>query len=580
MVRFRTAAILHDVSRDRMLIAALLVLVALPYLPGLSNGFVWLDHREIVAGELIVSSWSQVPGLFVEDKGFFAGYHRPLYSLMHSLDRAMWGLQPFGFHLSSLVLHLCNVVLVVFLARAAGLGRGATYVLGGLWGLHPINTATVGLIHAKADLLSVTTLGAAVLLLQRGVRSKLDLGLCIGSIAAFVAALLTKELAFVLPPGLVLAWLLGLRPPRKNAWAFWTVTATIGALAAAALFQRLSAGNPYVSSVPLGERLLTFATVFVDAVQRTLVPLELTIGDTVTRFGALERATQVRGLTTFALLVVLQLAALKKLPWSRPWILLLNLAFLPVAQIVPILHFKADRFLYLPTLAVLGFGVAAAERLIAKTPKAARMSPGRSSIASAVLAALLAVGYGLRSAQRVREFERDEALFAAELARTPDYVEGQTALAHAFDRSGRHAEATPLWERALVRNEARITYRNPDVIVVNLSHNLIARGRYEDAVRVLREHGNEVLEPASRDLVAFNLALATYRLERYAEALPLLRAYAERHPRDARSRLLLGASAIGVGDEDTARAALEAFLVLAPAGDPDRITAREWLRNL
>jgi hypothetical protein len=77
---------------------------------------VWLDHEEIVEGMLIVRSWSEVPSLFLDDRNF-AGYHRPFYDLLHSLDRAMWGLDPFGFHLSSLVLHGANVALVLALLR-------------------------------------------------------------------------------------------------------------------------------------------------------------------------------------------------------------------------------------------------------------------------------------------------------------------------------------------------------------------------------------------------------------------------------------------------------------------------------
>ena len=53
------------------------MLVAAPYLRGvLTNGFVWLDHGEIVEGHLIITQLSQLPALFTNDLNF-AGYHRP-----------------------------------------------------------------------------------------------------------------------------------------------------------------------------------------------------------------------------------------------------------------------------------------------------------------------------------------------------------------------------------------------------------------------------------------------------------------------------------------------------------------------
>jgi len=103
------------------LVAALVLAGAIVglYLPALSHEFVWLDHPKIVEGALIVDDLRAIPDLLVHGRDF-AGYHRPIYALMHSLDRALWGLEPFGFHLSSLVLHVMNALGVFVLARKLG----------------------------------------------------------------------------------------------------------------------------------------------------------------------------------------------------------------------------------------------------------------------------------------------------------------------------------------------------------------------------------------------------------------------------------------------------------------------------
>ena len=116
--------------------AIALAVVAAAYLPSLRNGFVWLDEREILQHGLIVDRLGEIPGLFLNDRNY-AGYHRPIYDLLHSLDAAIWGFRPFGFHLSSLVLHLANVFLVWLLVRKAGHGEASSAAIAGLWGLHP-----------------------------------------------------------------------------------------------------------------------------------------------------------------------------------------------------------------------------------------------------------------------------------------------------------------------------------------------------------------------------------------------------------------------------------------------------------
>jgi len=73
--------------------------VAATYPPGLTSGFVWLDEKEILQHGLIVDRLEEIPGRFVNDRNY-AGYHRPVYNLLHSLDAAIWGFRPLGFRLT------------------------------------------------------------------------------------------------------------------------------------------------------------------------------------------------------------------------------------------------------------------------------------------------------------------------------------------------------------------------------------------------------------------------------------------------------------------------------------------------
>jgi hypothetical protein len=67
----------------RWWLALVVSAIALAYLPGLANGFVWLDYSEIVGRQFIDTS---VRGFLshVAAPPVSSGYYRPLYGLIHS----------------------------------------------------------------------------------------------------------------------------------------------------------------------------------------------------------------------------------------------------------------------------------------------------------------------------------------------------------------------------------------------------------------------------------------------------------------------------------------------------------------
>lgn len=545
--------------RTLPLALATLLAVALVYSVGLRNGFVWLDHFEIVEGALIVDSPGEALALLGGDHNF-EGYHRPVYNLLHSLDRALYGLDPLGFQLSSRLWHLVNVALVIALARRLGWSAARACLLALFFGLHPLNTAAAGLIHSKADLFVFTAMAACVaLFLGRGsgLAGPLGRGL---SLAVFVLALFTKETAFCLPLGAAAWWLAHRRSlspaaPERRAWRGWLAGLALLTLAVGLL--RLAATTlRYEAPLALGERLATFALVYVDDVRRLLVPIDLAVADTVTRFGALPLAARLQGLGALALLVAGQVWLWRRAPFARKWIVLFHLALLPVAQVVPILHFRADRFLYLPSLAALGLAVEAGALALAAR---ARWRP-----AAAALVALLALAYAARDVLRLRQFESDETLFTAELRRRPDYLEGLTHLARHLDRTGRPHLATELYAACFEPHPDIVSYFDGERTLLAWSANLLAVGRPAEALAVLERYGPAVASAVVREELDYNRGVALKLLGRGAEAFELLSAYGARHPADAGCAFLEGQLALELGRAPAARAAIARYLSLVP----------------
>jgi hypothetical protein len=91
------------------------------------------------------------------------GHYAPLTWLSFALDHAIWGLAPFGFHLTNLVLHADNAALAAVVARrlleaalvlSAPARAVGALVAALLFALHPLRVEAVAWITERRGLLS------------------------------------------------------------------------------------------------------------------------------------------------------------------------------------------------------------------------------------------------------------------------------------------------------------------------------------------------------------------------------------------------------------------------------------------
>jgi len=138
-----------------------LIVTFIAYLPLLRNGFVLWDDDEYIIENIHIRNldWSLLKWAFTE---FVQGNWHPLTGLSHAIDYAIWGLDPFGHHLSALILHLGNTLLVYLLVssvlgRRESLSGGfitvAATVTALLFGIHPIHVESVAWAAERKDLL-------------------------------------------------------------------------------------------------------------------------------------------------------------------------------------------------------------------------------------------------------------------------------------------------------------------------------------------------------------------------------------------------------------------------------------------
>ena len=108
------------------------------YWQTLSNRFVW-DDLDVIVKNPLLEHLGNLPRLFLyEDRtgDGFTGYYRPLTYISFMLDRAVWGLNPVGFNITNLMLHILVTLLFFEVVSALFKRELLAYVATLIFALH------------------------------------------------------------------------------------------------------------------------------------------------------------------------------------------------------------------------------------------------------------------------------------------------------------------------------------------------------------------------------------------------------------------------------------------------------------
>ncbi len=188
-----------DVSRTRFCVVLLLVLATLViYWQTGSHDFVNYDDNIYVTDNPQVKAglnWGGVQWAFTSDH---AGNWHPLTWLSHMADVELYGIQPQGHHLTSVVLHGANVLLLFLLLFRCTGDFWPSIFAAALFALHPLRVESVAWVAERKDVLS--TLFALLTLLayvRYTVRPRIGSYLLLVSL--FILGLLSKPMLVTLP---------------------------------------------------------------------------------------------------------------------------------------------------------------------------------------------------------------------------------------------------------------------------------------------------------------------------------------------------------------------------------------------
>ena len=114
------------------------------------NPFMW-DDNELIVENRYIKHLKFIPFLFSFTYWKYhhpltKGFYRPITTTSFALDYSLWGTNPFGYHLTNLLLHILNVILIYFLINRLG-GRGLAFLAALFFAAHPIHTESVSWIR-------------------------------------------------------------------------------------------------------------------------------------------------------------------------------------------------------------------------------------------------------------------------------------------------------------------------------------------------------------------------------------------------------------------------------------------------
>jgi tetratricopeptide (TPR) repeat protein len=180
------------------------------YFRALTNPFVNYDDQGYVVENSHVQQGLTLATLHWVLTSTDATNWHPLTWLSHAADCQIFGLNPKGHHLTSVLLHMCNVVLLfLLLARVTG-SIFKSFLVAALFALHPINVESVAWVAERKTVLCMFFILLTLAAYGWYARQP-SLRRYLAVVGLFILALAAKPMAVTLPFALLLLdfWPLG-----------------------------------------------------------------------------------------------------------------------------------------------------------------------------------------------------------------------------------------------------------------------------------------------------------------------------------------------------------------------------------
>jgi len=467
-------------------VAAILLIVTtlMVYLPVKDHQFVDLDDDLYVTHNPQIQKGLTWANLVWALTAIEAGFWHPLTWWSHMLDYELFGLNPGGHHLMSVLIHTLNVLLLFGVLQQWTGALWRSFFVAALFALHPLNVESVAWVAERKNVLStlfwLLTLAAYVHYV-RAPHWKRYLSV----VFLFVLGLMAKPMLVTLPCVLLLLdyWPLGRLGPswsefRQKGSELLLEKVPLFALAVASGVLAIHAQHqlgalPSLQTLPLDARLSNALTSFVTYLGKMVWPTDLAV------FYPHPEASLPLEQVVLASLVIIALSAL--VLWGTPsfpyllvgWLWYLG-TLLPVSGLIQVgRHSMADRYMYVPLIGLFILLVWGCTQWVNDSQIRKGLGIGAS--------VFLLLGLAINTRLQLAHWQNSIALFEHAIRSTQDNDLIHNNLGTTFLEAGEIDKGIEQFSIAL-----KIKPESPEVLY-NLGVALKQRGHLDGAARYFSE---------------------------------------------------------------------------------------------
>ena len=499
---------------------SLVAVTFVAYEPVRHNGFVsYDDDTYITKNPNVKDGITRDSVLWAFTKPRVAFWH-PLTMLSHMLDCEVYGLNPLGHHITNVLIHIANSVLLFLVLRKMTEAMWASAFAAAVFALHPVHVESVAWAAERKDVLSglfwMLTMLAYIRYAERPNVKRYVLVLL-----AFVMGLMAKPMLVTLPFVLFLLdyWPLERLRNKRDVKSlaleklpFLVLSAVFSVIAFFA--QRGEGALALKLSLPV--RIANAAISYLAYIEKMVWPAHLAVFYPHQRYGVPVSDAVFAGIVLVGVSIWIICLARNRKYLFVGWFWYLG-TLVPVIGLIQVGSFSmADRYMYIPMVGLLIIVAWAVKDFIANRP--------RRRIVAAVLAAVILLSVVLLTRIQVRYWQNSLTLFEHALKVTKNDAIAEKQYGRALLEAGRLDEARLHFNNALRINPGYSDARN------NLGQVFLKEGKLNEAIECF----NKALQSgAAREDAYINLGAAYNQLGKYDLAIQNWSKAAELKPDNA-----------------------------------------------
>jgi protein O-mannosyl-transferase len=456
---------------DRLLVAALLGVTLLVFHQAVRFELVSFDDPLHVDNPMVRGGLT-LDGVRWAFTNLDAMYWMPAVWLSLMLDVELFGLAPWGFHLTNVLLHVANTALLFVALRRLGAARWPSAAVAALFALHPMHVESVAWVSERKDVLStlfwLLALGAYAGYVRHRTTAR-----WLGTLALFAVGLMAKSMLVTLPVTLLLFDVWPLRRTGEGWRRLVVEKLPFLVLSAAATLitivaQRAGGAMADLGQVPVPARVSNALASYVWYLGKLVWPSGLSV---FYPFAPPDRtlvvAACVAVLVALSAMVALQARARPYLAVGWLWYLVTVTPVIGLLQAGS--HAHGDRYTYVPYVGLFIIAAWMGAELAIRRPRVA-------AVAAGLVLAACTVG----TLRQLPHWRTSRDLYRHALAVTRDNATVENLLAATLAEGGDTAAAI-----AHYRESLRILPDFPET-QNNLANLLGAEGRVDEAIALYR----------------------------------------------------------------------------------------------